>query len=80
MKIGKQLKGKEELKDAEFAVLFQAMIEGVMTLGGAKEGEKTFLDALCPAQRAYAEHVDEGRQEPCNVLSLLQEKVWRKLK
>ena len=46
MKIGKQLKGKEELKDAELAVLFQAMIEGVMTLGGAKEGEKTFLDAL----------------------------------
>ena len=61
MKIGKQLKGKEELKDAELAVLFQAMIEGVMTLGGAKEGEKTFLDALCPAQRAYAEHVDEGK-------------------
>ena len=32
-----------------------------MTLGGAKEGEKTFLDALCPAQRAYAEHVAKGK-------------------
>ena len=61
MKIGKQLKGKKELQDVELGVLLQGMAEGVMTLGGAKEGEKTFLDALCPAQRAYAEHVEEGR-------------------
>ena len=61
MKIGKQLKGKEELQDVELGVLLQGMAEGVMTLGGAKEGEKTFLDALCPAQRAYAEHVAKGK-------------------
>lgn len=62
MRIGKQLKGKQELHDQDINVLLQAMAEGVMSLGGAREGEKTFLDALCPAQRSYAAHLKEGRQ------------------
>ena len=61
MKIGKCLKGKQDLNDQDIGVFLEAMAEGVMSLGGAREGEKTFLDAIYPAYRAYAAHLDDGR-------------------
>lgn len=52
MNIGKKLKGKKELEQEDLLVLVQGMAEGVQTIGKAKEGEKTFLDAIYPASRA----------------------------
>lgn len=52
MNIGKKLKGKTEINQEELLILVQGMAEGVQTIGKAKEGEKTFLDAIYPALRA----------------------------
>lgn len=52
MNIGKKLKGKTELTDEELIILAEGMAEGVQNIGKAKEGEKTFLDAIYPALRA----------------------------
>lgn len=52
MNIGKKLKGKKELEQEDLLVIVQGMAEGVQTIGKAKEGEKTFLDAIYPASRA----------------------------
>lgn len=52
MNIGKKLKGKKELEQEDLLILIQGMAEGVQTIGKAKEGEKTFLDAIYPASRA----------------------------
>lgn len=60
MTIGKTLKGKRDLDDQDISVLFEGMAQGVAKLGGAKEGEKTFLDAIYPAQRAYAKTINQG--------------------
>lgn len=52
MNIGKKLKGKTVLEQEDLLIIIQAMAEGVQTIGKAKEGEKTFLDAIYPASRA----------------------------
>lgn len=46
---GKKLKGKTVLSIEEIALLFSGYEEGVMKLGKAKVGEKTFLDGFHPA-------------------------------
>ena len=46
---GKDLKGKETLEDADVVQIFASYEAGVAKLGGAKVGDKTFLDGLHPA-------------------------------
>ncbi len=49
---GKTLKGKMLLLNGVVARLFEAYEEGVVDLGKAKVGEKTFLDAFHPGAEA----------------------------
>lgn len=46
---GKALKGRENLDAEGVALMLNAGVEGVMTRGGAKPGDKTMVDALLPA-------------------------------
>lgn len=64
MECGKRLKGKQTLSQPDLIILVEGMAEGVERMGKAKEGEKTFLDAIYPALRAMKEHA----QSDCTVM------------
>ena len=61
MKAGNACKGKTALTAEEFATAFEAAINGVKMRGKAVEGEKTMLDALCPAYAALKSDIDGGK-------------------
>lgn len=61
MKAGNVCKGKIELTPYDFAAAFEAAINGVKMRGKAVEGEKTMLDALCPAYAALKSGIDGGK-------------------
>ncbi len=61
MKAGNVCKGKTELTDAEFVAALDAAIGGIKMRGKAVEGEKTMLDALCPAYKALKAGIDGGK-------------------
>lgn len=61
MKAGNVCKGKTSLTDSEFAAALYAAINGVKMRGKAVEGEKTMLDALCPAYKALQDGLDAGK-------------------
>lgn len=52
MNTGNSLQGKEEIDSEAVAILLESIAAGMEKFGGAKEGEKTFLDAIYPAARA----------------------------
>lgn len=60
MKAGNVLKGKSEIEAADFAASLDAAIGGVKLRGKSTEGEKTMLDALCPAHKALTEAIAAG--------------------
>lgn len=62
MKAGNALKGKSEISAADFAVAMNAAIGGIKMRGKSEEGEKTMLDALCPAYKALTEAIDAGAE------------------
>lgn len=62
MKAGNALKGKTEANDEDFASALNAAIEGVKMRGKSHEGEKTMLDALCPALKAFKEGLQAGKE------------------
>lgn len=49
---GKAVKGKSEIMPIELGTILEAFEEAVMHLGGAKVGDKTFLDGFDPAVKA----------------------------
>ena len=55
MKAGNACKGKTELSGEELAKAMEAAIGGIQMRGKSTEGEKTMLDALCPAHKALTE-------------------------
>ena len=61
MKAGNACKGKTEISPEEFAAALDAAIGGVKMRGKAEEGEKTMLDALCPAYKALQEGLAAGK-------------------
>lgn len=61
MKAGMACKGLTELDGPAFAAAMEAAVEGIKMRGKATEGEKTMLDALCPALRAVKEAVENGK-------------------
>lgn len=63
MGIAKSLKGKTEASAEEFADACENGIAGIREKAGSKEGEKTILDAVCPAVRALKEHAGDGEQK-----------------
>lgn len=48
MAIAKACKGKEQIDDSEVVAMPRQFAEAIMARGGAKVGDKTILDALCP--------------------------------
>ena len=61
MGMAKPLKGKVEASFAEFADAFQAGLDRIMLRAESKPGEKTVLDALCPAADAFKANVDNPK-------------------
>ena len=61
MKAGNLCKGKTELTAEEFVAALDAAIGGIKMRGKAVEGEKTMLDALCPAYKALKDGIDDGK-------------------
>lgn len=61
MKAGNVCKGKFEITDNEFVTTFNAAVGGVQMRGKAIEGEKTMLDALCPAYKALKDGIDNNK-------------------
>ncbi|QNM04801.1 dihydroxyacetone kinase family protein [Qiania dongpingensis] len=61
MQAGKRLRGKTELGLAEYVELFEGYTEGVMNLGKAKVGDKTFLDGIVPAVEAMKAAKEAGK-------------------
>lgn len=61
MKAGNVCKGKTSLTAEDFAAALDAAINGVKMRGKAVEGEKTMLDALCPAYKAIKDGIDGGK-------------------
>ena len=59
-KIGKVLNNKTTLEKEDYINIVGAMADGVKEMGGAEEGEKTFLDAIYPAARAMKEKENES--------------------
>ena len=60
MQVGKGLKGKENLENPDILQLFRSFEEGVMKLGKAKIGDKTFLDGLHPAIKVIEAGIEQG--------------------
>ena len=61
MKAGGALKGETEADDEKFVAAFEAAVEGIKMRGKAHEGEKTMLDAQCPALKALKESLAAGK-------------------
>ncbi len=59
MTAGKALRGNTELDNQGVCDMMSGWADGVLTMGKAKEGEKTFLDGIMPGVRAMQEHVGE---------------------
>lgn len=60
MGMAKALKGKEESTVEMFTEALSAGIQKIMDKAGSKTGEKTILDALCPAVKAMEQATDFG--------------------
>jgi dihydroxyacetone kinase len=59
MGMAKTLKGKDATSLAETADAFQEGVNRIMEKAGSKPGEKTILDALCPAVNALKANTTE---------------------
>ena len=55
---GRALGGAEEFDGEQLAVALYAALAGIVELGAAQEGDKTMVDALAPAVRAFREGLD----------------------
>ncbi len=60
MRAGNSIAEKEEIRPEDIGPMAQAALEGIRQRGGAKEGDKTLLDALAPALAAYNEGLATG--------------------
>lgn len=60
MKAGAALRDKMEMSGADFVAAMEAAIGGIKMRGKATVGEKTMLDAICPAYDAIKASVDAG--------------------
>src|ERR1051325_6084098 len=57
---GRVLGDADDFGPNELADSLDAALAGVVELGAAEEGEKTMVDALAPAVRAFRTEVDAG--------------------
>ena len=61
MKAGMACKGLTELDGPAFVKAMEAAVDGIKMRGKATEGEKTMLDALCPALKVMQDEVAVGK-------------------
>ncbi len=61
MKAGMACKGLTELDGPAFVKAMEAAVDGIKMRGKATEGEKTMLDALCPALKVMQDEVAAGQ-------------------
>ena len=61
MKAGMACKGLTELDGPAFVKAMEAAVDGIKMRGKATEGEKTMLDALCPALKVLQDDVTAGK-------------------
>ena len=61
MKAGMACKGLTELDGPAFIKAMEAAVDGIKMRGKATEGEKTMLDALCPALKVMQDKVAAGK-------------------
>jgi dihydroxyacetone kinase-like protein len=59
-KAGRSLGSETAVSGAELAVALREALAAIQQLGAASPGDKTMVDALGPAVRAFQEAVDEG--------------------
>ncbi|MFY9926658.1 MAG: dihydroxyacetone kinase subunit DhaL [Streptosporangiaceae bacterium] len=69
---GKALGGATDVDLAALSAALDAALAGVQQLGAAREGDKTMVDALAPATRAFSKAIAEGAS-PDDALSVLVE-------
>ena len=69
MKAGAACKDMMELDGAGFATALDAAIGGIKMRGKAQEGEKTMLDALCPAYQALQAGLTAGNDTKTSLQS-----------
>jgi phosphoenolpyruvate---glycerone phosphotransferase subunit DhaL len=60
MRAGKVVMGKTELAPADLVAMLQAAEQGMQERGKAQLGDKTILDALHPANKAFAAAIAAG--------------------
>jgi len=60
MAAGKALRGADELAEDGIAVFFEEFFNGVQKLGGAKTGEKTFLDGMTTSLKLLRDGAENG--------------------
>jgi len=69
---GKALGGAADVDLAALSAALDAALAGVQQLGAAREGDKTMVDALAPAARAFSKAIAAGAS-PDDALSVLVE-------
>jgi dihydroxyacetone kinase-like protein len=69
---GKALGGAADVDLPALSAALDAALAGVQQLGAAREGDKTMVDALAPATRAFSKAITEGAS-PDDALSVLVE-------
>lgn len=61
MKAGMACKGLTKIDGPAFVKAMEAAVDGIKMRGKATEGEKTMLDALCPALKVMQDDVAAGK-------------------
>jgi dihydroxyacetone kinase-like protein len=64
LEMSKVIAGREQVDAAAFSGMLQAALAGVQSLGDAKAGDKTMLDALIPGSEAFARALAGGSDFP----------------
>ena len=74
----KSVKDKETLTLLDISDMFEAVVAGIQKRGGAKQGDKTLLDALIPASEALKKASEEGLSlnEAFKKAAKMQKKAW----
>jgi len=69
---GKSLGDAADVDLPAVSAALDAALAGVQQLGAAREGDKTMVDALAPATRAFGKAIAEGASEPEALRSLAE--------
>ncbi|MBO9100931.1 MULTISPECIES: dihydroxyacetone kinase subunit DhaL [unclassified Rhizobium] len=67
-----QLEGREDIDPKTFSAMLHAGLDGIQSIGSAKVGDKTLLDALVPAIEAFDDAVASGEPFETALQKLVQ--------